>query len=83
VTKDNGKHWLTENKGEMAENLKDVCAHTHLHKQETEREKRKSRECSPKKAGTHQVSNLDISFETSYIDQTMLMHDKTVFFQTP
>jgi hypothetical protein len=28
VTKDNGKHWLTENKGEMVENLKDVCAHT-------------------------------------------------------
>jgi hypothetical protein len=28
VTKDNCKHWLTENKGEMAENLKYVCAHT-------------------------------------------------------
>ncbi len=82
VTKDNGKHWLTENKGEMAENLEDVCAHTHLHKQETEREKRKSRECSPKKAGTHQVSDLDISFETSYIDQTMWMHDNSIFPDT-
>jgi hypothetical protein len=38
VTKDNGKHWLTENKGEMVENLEDVCAHTHAHTQETERE---------------------------------------------
>lgn len=58
VTKDNGKHWLTENKGEMVENLEDVCAHTHAHTQETEREERKSRKCSPKKAGTHQVSDL-------------------------
>ncbi len=54
-----------------------MCTHTR------QREKRKSRECSPKIAGTHQVSGLDISIETSYIDQTMWMHDKTVFFQTP